>query len=240
MGKVDGVTKMSKKYKPEHSTGTYILNKSDKRKANAIDWIVYFIVPLAVLLLLRFVLFGLFIIPSGSMEYTLPVGSRIVTQNVGLSASTLHRGDVVVFEDSAGWLSNSSLESAASSSHFLASSSKQYLVKRLIGLPGDTVSCDGNGEPVKVNGVAIDESSYIRTGVNPSDMAFSVTVPDDSIFVLGDNRSNSADSRYHSNDGNSGCVPISSVTGVGLAVFWPLSSAHTLGSGRAAFARAGL
>lgn len=231
---------MDKKNKPEHSTGKYQLNSADKRRANIIDWGAYFILPLIIMLILRFVVFGLFIIPSGSMENTLSVGSRIVTQNVGISATSLHRGDVVVFEDQSGWLATSSLETGTKSSHLFGLSHKQYLVKRLIGLPGDVVSCEGSGHPIKVNGVEIDETAYIMEGINPSDQEFTVTVPEDSIFVLGDNRSNSADSRYHGDDGNSGCIHISAVVGVGLAVFWPLNEFHTLGSGRAAFEKAGL
>lgn len=228
-------------YIPQHSTGERILSKRDKRVLNFFDFLLYFFVPIVVFLVLRFIVFGLFIIPSGSMENTLLIGDRIITLNVGVSEQTLHRGDVIVFADNSHWLSESAIEAAASSTHnFGINSGKNYLVKRLIGMPGDTVASEGNGAPVTVNGVAIDESSYLKPGVNPSDQAFSVTVPADSVFVLGDNRANSVDSRYHLNDGNSGCVHISSITGVGLAVFWPAADWKTLNSGRAAFESVGL
>ena len=89
-----------------------------------------------------------------------------------------------------------------------------------------------NGHPIK--------EPYLKTGVNPSDVAFRVTVTAGNIFVMGDNRSNSADSRFHQDDGNSGCVRISSVTGVAMAVFWPSSDWKTLNAGRQAFESAGL
>lgn len=228
-------------YIPHHSTGERILTKRDRRVLNALDFTLYFIVPLVVLLVLRFVVFGLFIIPSGSMENTLMVGDRIITQNIGVSEQSLHRGDVIVFSDDSHWLSESTIEAAASATHnFGIGSGKNYLVKRLIGMPGDVVASEGHGAPVTVNGTAIDESVYLKSGVQPSEQAFSVTVPAGSVFVLGDNRANSADSRYHLNDGNSGCVRFSSITGKGLAVFWPYTDWKTLNTGRSAFESAGL
>ena len=97
-----------------------------------------------------------------------------------------------------------------------------YLIKRLIGLPGDVVECKGAGQPVTINGGAINETSYIRPGVDPSAFPFSVTVTEGRVFVMGDNRANSADSRYHQDDGDRGLVPISDVVGVGIAKYWPL------------------
>ena len=80
----------------------------------------------------------------------------------------------------------------------------------------------GAGQPVTINGVAINETSYIRPGVDPSAIPFSVTVTEGRVFVMGDNRANSADSRYHQDDGDRGLVPISDVVGVGIAKYWPL------------------
>ncbi|TCD53792.1 signal peptidase I [Alloscardovia theropitheci] len=232
---------MSDRHIPRHDSGKRIRSRSSQAMLGLLDTTVYFVMPLAILLVLRFLVFGLFIIPSGSMENTLMVGDRIITWNVNINAQTLKRGDVVVFADDAHWLSVQDIESAANATHgFGYNNGEEHLVKRLIGMPGDVVASQGNGAPVTVNGKAIDESSYLKPGVQPSDQAFSVTVPNDSIFVMGDNRSNSADSRFHMNDGNSGCVRISSVTGVGLAVFWPISDWSLLNSGRSAFESAGL
>ena len=103
------------------------------------------------------------------------------------------------------------------------SENDELLVKRVIGLPGDTVACKGSGEPITVNGKPIDESAYLKSGVNPSDSPFSVTVTDGNVFVLGDNRSNSRDSRYHLDDGNNGLVPYDDIQGVALFRFWPFT-----------------
>ena len=84
------------------------------------------------------------------------------------------------------------------------------------------------GKPVTVNGVAIDETSYIRSGVDPSSFAFSEKVTAGHVFVMGDNRANSADSRYHQDDSSHGLVPVSDVVGVGLVKYWPLNHISTL------------
>ena len=76
---------------------------------------------------------------------------------------------------------------------------------------------------ITVNGKPIDESAYLKSGVNPSDSPFSVTVTDGNVFVLGDNRSNSRDSRYHLDDGNNGLVPYDDIQGVALFRFWPFT-----------------
>ena len=87
-----------------------------------------------------------------------------------------------------------------------------------------------------INGVAIDESSYLKPGVQPSDFAFNVTVTEGHIFVLGDNRANSADSRYHQDDGSNGLVPISDVLGVAIVRNWPLNRIGRLDSHHEVFA----
>lgn len=177
------------------------------------DILIWCGIPIAIVLLARIFLFGFYVIPSGSMMDTIEPGDRVVTSKLTPKIFDLQRGDVVVFKDPDHWLRQESNGKLGGN----------YLIKRLIGLPGDTVACEGPGKPVTINGVAIDESSYIRSGVDPSSFAFKVTVTSGHVFVMGDNRANSADSRYHQDDSSHGLVPISDVVGVGVAKYWPLN-----------------
>lgn len=178
------------------------------------DTLIWCGIPVLIIALLRIFVFGLYTIPSGSMEDTIQPGDRVMTLSLAPRQVNLQRGDIVVFKDPANWLS-----SEQNSSLF----GDDRLIKRLIGLPGDVVECDGEGSPVTINGVAIDESSYIRSGVSPSSFPFHVEVTEGHVFVMGDNRSNSADSRYHQDDGQDGLVPLTDIEGVALATYWPLN-----------------
>lgn len=182
------------------------------------DTLIWCGIPIVIVLLVRMFLFGFYVIPSGSMLNTIEPGDRVVTSKLTPKVFKLQRGDVVVFKDPDHWLQQEN------SGRF----GSDYLIKRLIGLPGDTVACEGPGKPVTVNGVAIDETSYIRSGVDPSSFAFSEKVTAGHVFVMGDNRANSADSRYHQDDSSHGLVPVSDVVGVGLVKYWPLNHISTL------------
>ncbi|MGK2349265.1 signal peptidase I, partial [Actinomyces sp. W5033] len=107
------------------------------------------------------------------------------------------------------------------------------LIKRVVGVPGDRVVADGSGT-VSVNGVVLDEG-YVKEGRSASDVAFDVVVPEGFVWVMGDNRSNSADSRFHQDDAHGGFVPVSEVVGVAKVVVWPLGRLGTLSGGREAF-----
>ncbi|KFI54631.1 signal peptidase [Bifidobacterium sp. UTCIF-37] len=178
------------------------------------DTLIWCGIPILVVILIRVLLVGFYEIPSRSMESTIEPGDRVVTSKLSPRPFGLKRGDVVVFHDPANWLAGEQ------SGNPLAG---DYLIKRVIGLPGDTVECEGAGQPIKVNGVAVNETAYLKAGVDPSAFPFSVTVSANHIFVMGDNRANSADSRYHQDDGDKGLVPMSDVVGVGIARYWPLS-----------------
>ncbi len=167
------------------------------------DILLWCVLPVLIVLGLRLFVFGLYAIPSGSMENTIMPGDRVITTHLSPRPIALRRGDIIVFKDPANWLANEG-----------ATHNSDRLIKRLIGLPGDTVECAGNGAPIVINGVPIDESAYLKPGVEPSRSAFSVTVPAGRLFVLGDNRPNSADSRAHTNDGAQGLVPVGDVEGV--------------------------
>lgn len=157
---------------------------------------------------------GVYTIPSGSMEDTLMVGDRIIISKAWVHDSTVKRGDVIVFKDPAGWMDGTPHNG-------------DTLIKRVIGLPGDTVEAGQDGI-VKVNGHPLNESGYVKGDVG-SEVMFSVRVTAGNVFVMGDNRANSADSRYHMDDGNNGLVPMSDIIGRTEAVYWPLSDTRYSG-----------
>ena len=173
-----------------------------------------------------------FYIPSGSMENTLLVNNRVGVNKLGAIFSEIKRGEVVVFRDPADWLSTpvndevglrKIVKDALVFVGVIPDPSKQYLIKRVIGVGGDRVVCCNDKDQLEVNGVAIDEP-YIYPGDKVSDNEFDVTVPKDFIWVMGDHRGASADSRYHTDDPNRGMVPLDKVTGRALFIIWPFSN----------------
>ena len=180
-----------------------------------------------------------FYIPSGSMENTLLVNDRVGVNKFGALFSEIKRGEVVVFRDPAEWLSGPIIEGEGFRKTIkdalvfvgvLPDPAKQYLIKRVIGVGGDRVICCNAEGQIEVNGVAVDEP-YIYPGDKPSDSDFDVRVPDGFIWVLGDHRGASADSRFHTDDPNKGMVPLDKVTGRALFVIWPFSSLKILDVG---------
>lgn len=201
------------------------------------------VIVVAMALALSFVvktwLLQAFYIPSGSMEDTLLVGDRVVVSKLTPGPVDLQRGDVVVFEDPGGWLEvappieragvSGALHSALTFVGLLPAESEDHLIKRVIGLPGDQVACCTTGKRLTVNGVEVTES-YLKPGDQPSSVPFDITVPDGQVWVMGDHRSDSEDSRFHdpSGKGREGAVPIASITGRAIATVWPLSRADWL------------
>jgi len=181
-----------------------------------------------------------FYIPSGSMENTLLVNDRVGVNKFGALFSDIKRGEVVVFRDPADWLSvptneDTGLKKVVKDSlvfvGVLPDPSKQYLIKRVIGVGGDRVVCCNASNQIEVNGTPITEP-YIYPGDKPSDSEFDVTVPKGFIWVMGDHRGASADSRFHTQDPNKGMVPLDKVTGRALFVIWPLSNLGILEVGK--------
>ena len=181
-----------------------------------------------------------FYIPSGSMENTLQVGDRIAVNKLGSYFGEAKRGEVVVFRDPAGWLGTPSesedpkiiqkIKSGLVAVGVLPDPAKQYLIKRVIGVGGDTVTCCDKKGYLTVNGVSVSEP-YIFTGDKPSDTDFKVTVPKGFVWVMGDHRGASADSRFHTDDIHKGMVPLSSVVGRATVVVWPLKNLNFLSTG---------
>jgi signal peptidase I len=168
------------------------------------------------------------------MQNTLQIDDRVAVNKLPFIAKSVKRGDVVVFRDPANWLplpveevsGNKIIATAKEVLVFtgvLPNPAKQYLVKRVIGVAGDkVVCCDAKGG-LTINGKATHEP-YIFAGNKPSEMNFNVTVPEGKIWVMGDHRGASADSRYHQDDVNNGMVPLSKVTGRVFGIIWPLKN----------------
>lgn len=179
-----------------------------------------------------------FNIPSGSMMNTLLVGDRIMVSKLSPQWRPLRRGDIVVFRDPGNWLSEQERSSGVSPFGWmrdgfefigLAPADKNDdLVKRLIGIPGDTVKCcDAQGK-MTVNGVPLQED-YLYPGDAPAQEPFQAYVPPGSLWMMGDHRSGSEDSRYNQNkDPDHGLVPIDNVVGRVFMVAFPLSHARKL------------
>jgi len=191
---------------------------------------VLVVVALVVSLLIKTFLVQFFYIPSGSMENTLQIKDRVAVNKIPFISKTINRGDVVVFRDPNNWLPEivdygtnkyvSKAKSALVAVGVLPNPAKQYLVKRVIGVAGDHIVCCTKDGKLSINGVEVTEP-YIYAGNKPSEMTFDVTVPAGKLWVMGDHRGASADSRYHQEDVNKGFVPLSKVTGRVVAVIWP-------------------
>jgi signal peptidase I len=175
-----------------------------------------------------------FYIPSGSMNDTLVHNDRILVQKVSYwGGRSPQRGDVVVFSDPGGWLDGSEAPQPRSASAkaleaFGLLPTGGHLVKRVIAVGGDTVRCCDHQGRIRVDGTPLDETSYLAPGERPSLIRFHERVPDGSLWVMGDNRSQSADSRAHLGDPGGGMVPVGDVVGKVFAVVWPLKRVELL------------
>lgn len=184
-------------------------------------------------------------IPSGSMQDTLDVGDRVLVSKLSPGPFDVHRGDVVVFVDPGGWLNHEDepvqsrarelVSQALTFVGLLPQHAGEHLIKRVIGVGGDTVACCDDEGRVTVNGHGIDEP-YLRPGAEPSRAEFETTVPVDHLWLLGDNRSNSQDSRAHQGAPGGGAVPLGNVVGNAFVVMWPIDHVTLLRNPGAAFA----
>ncbi|BDZ63216.1 signal peptidase I [Agromyces mangrovi Wang et al. 2018] len=205
------------------------------------DLLIIFVVAVLVSFLIKTYLIRSFYIPSQSMEQTLLVDDRIIVNELVPDVMPLSRGDVVVFQDPGGWLTARPEPDqpplVAAADWFLslvglsASDSNDHLIKRVIGLPGDHVVCCNALGQVSINGVPIDEP-YITLPQGETEASgddFDVTVPDDALWVMGDNRYNSKDSRYNQDTPLEGFVPVENLVGRAFVISWPVPRWSWLG-----------
>ncbi len=199
------------------------------------DILIIFLVAVLVSFLIKTFVVRSFYIPSASMENTLQINDRIIVNELEPGLVPISHGDVVVFRDPGGWLPPSiptnqnpiaaAWDAALSFVGLSAPDSNDHLIKRVIGLPGDHVTCCNALGQMSVNGVPLKEPYVLLPAGSQavSGITFDVIVPKGSLWVMGDNRYNSADSRYHMNDPGKGFVPIDNVVGRAFVISWPVS-----------------
>ncbi|MCW8379172.1 signal peptidase I [Streptomyces justiciae] len=176
------------------------------------------LVCLLFLLLLNAFVAQPFQIPSGSMENGLRIGDRVLVNKLAYRfGAEPRRGDVVVF-DGSGYFGDADY------------------IKRVVGVGGDHVVCCDKKGRIEVNGRSVDESTFLYPGDSPSTVAFDVVVPDGTLFVLGDHRSHSSDSRDHLGSPGGGMIPVDEVIGRADWIVWPTAHWTRLTSS-AAYAR---
>ena len=186
-------------------------------------------------LLVKAFIIQVYRIPSASMENTLAVGDRVLVNKVVYHFRGIARGDVVVFSGQDSWGPDAPPPSSNPVvrvfddvlSGLGLHSDQTYYIKRVIGLPGDHVACCTDGK-VTVNGVPLTEAQYLFPGNPPSTLKFSEVVPAGHLWVMGDHRSDSDDSRYHSGDPGGGAIPENQVVGRAFLIIWPPSQVRDL------------
>ncbi|HEY6786391.1 MAG TPA: signal peptidase I [Trebonia sp.] len=192
---------------------------------------VLVVIALALALIVKTFVVQAFFIPSGSMQNTLAIGDRVLVNKVIYHVRGIDRGDIVVFNGEGSWdfggpatPSNpvvrfvDAVEGVVGITH-----GSDVYIKRVIGLPGDHVACCTLHGQVTVNGVPLYESSYLYPGNPPSQQKFSITVPPGRLWVMGDHRDVSYDSRGHMGDPGGGTIPESAVLGRAFVIVWPPS-----------------
>lgn len=197
---------------------------------------VLFVVAGLLAVLTRSLVFQAFRIPSGSMENTLEIGDRVLVNKVVFHFRGIQRGDIVVFNGAGSWDPSGpppSSDPLLRGYHDvlrgtgIESDGTDY-IKRVIGIPGDHIVCCKADGRITVNGVPLSESSYLYPGNSPSDQRFNVTVPPGRVWVMGDHRGDSEDSRYHPSAPGDGSVAESKVVGRAFVILWPPSRMRPL------------
>ena len=210
--------------------------KPKKKKSFARELLTIIVAAAILTLLVKAFLVQVYRIPSASMENTLQIGDRVLVNKVVYHFRDIARGDVIVFSGQDSW----GPDAPPSSGNPLVRvfddvlsglglhSDQTYYIKRVIGVPGDRVACCDTRGRVTVNGVALNESKYLYPGEQPSALKFNNVVPSGHLWVMGDHRGDSEDSRYHPEDPGGGAIPQSQVVGRAFFIIWPLSQFRDL------------
>ena len=209
--------------------------KAKKKKSFGRELLTIVVAAAILTLLVKAFVVQVYRIPSASMENTLQIGDRVLVNKVVYHFRGIARGDIVVFSGQDSWGPDAPpppgnpvvriFEDVLSGLGL--HSSQTYYIKRVIGLPGDHVACCTGGK-VTVNGVPLGEGSYLFPGNQPSSFKFNEVVPPGHLWVMGDHRSDSDDSRYHPGDPGGGAIPQNQVVGRAFLIIWPLSQFRDL------------
>jgi signal peptidase I len=210
--------------------------KKKKKKSFARELLTIVVAAAVLTLLVKAFLVQVYRIPSASMENTLQIGDRVLVNKLVYHVRDIARGDVIVFSGQDSWgpdapppPSNPLVRGFDDVLSGLGLHSDQtYYIKRVIGLPGDRVACCDVHGRVTVNGVALNESRYLYPGEQPSAIKFNNVVPPGHLWVMGDHRGDSEDSRYHPEAPGGGAVPESQVVGRAFFIIWPPSQFRDL------------
>lgn len=221
------------------------------------EMVVLFAVALSIALVIKTFVVQPFFIPSGSMENTLQIGDKVLVNKLVYHIRPIGRGDIVVFDGAGSWDPPAAPTPPSSNplvrvydatlgrllksigGLFGTAPGQTDYIKRVIGIPGDHVVCCNARHQITVNGVPLSEKSYLYPGAQPSQYSFNIVVPPGQLWVMGDNRTDSADSRYHDCQypgagalcrpyDREGTIPVSSVIGRAFIIVWPPSRIRIL------------
>jgi len=221
-----------------------VVPRAKKRRSSRSSWRelpILIVVALAIALVVKTFVVQPFFIPSSSMEDTLMIGDKVLVNKLVYHFRSIEPGDIVVFNGVGSWDPNPPASRPSGDPVVRAYDAtlrplfhsigglfgtpigQTDYIKRVIGVPGDRVKCCNAQGLVTVNGVPLHESSYLYPGAAPSDIRFNIVVPKGRLWVMGDNRAISYDSRLHRNDPGHGTIPENEVIGRAFVIVWPPS-----------------